>query len=178
MTTVSATVTATSSVAASSHKMKPNLLAKVADSLEETYGLPRNFVAALKSLFDELDDQKTGFIKLADIECRWREEEYNPNVPPGLIDCLAKVQTANGTIDFERFCAGIKVCLLRAKLTNNKDDKRPQTSTEYEQRMPVAAYSNNNNANHYRVPQLLRQNHSFEERQSYQKVRIVVSVML
>jgi len=83
-----------------------------ADYAELNHGLPKKFLNALKSLFDILDESKTGFIKMADIEHRWREEECNSNVPKKLIECLTNVQTANGLINFERFCAGIKLCLL------------------------------------------------------------------
>ncbi|RWS14471.1 suppressor APC domain-containing protein 2-like isoform X4 [Dinothrombium tinctorium] len=76
------------------------------------HGLPKRFIAALKELFDVLDDAKSGFVKLADIESRWVEES-NPDVPKGFISCLRKVTPVNGLINFERFCAAVKICLLK-----------------------------------------------------------------
>ena len=52
-------------------------------------GLPVKFVSAMRILFDMMDDQKTGYISLADIETRWsQKEEEGGTVPTGVIDCL------------------------------------------------------------------------------------------
>lgn len=105
-------------------------------------GLPRQFVASMRTLFDIMDDRKLGYVHLADIEARWPEEtasvrnDNNNNadsqeqqqqagtttadagkpqqLPRGVIESLRKVTTPNGLLTFERFCAGLKICLLRA----------------------------------------------------------------
>ena len=52
-------------------------------------GLPVKFVSAMRTLFDVLDDKKSGFISLTDIETRWtQKEEEGGAVPSGVIDCL------------------------------------------------------------------------------------------
>lgn len=37
-------------------------------------GLPKNFISAMSTLFDIMDDQNTGFIKLSEIEERWQDD--------------------------------------------------------------------------------------------------------
>ncbi|XP_052892961.1 uncharacterized protein LOC128300804 [Anopheles moucheti] len=75
-------------------------------------GLPKAFVAAMRTLFDIMDDRKTGFVRLADIEERW-QDDGSKGLPRGVIDSLRKVTPPNGHLSFERFCGGLKICLLR-----------------------------------------------------------------
>uniref|UniRef100_A0A182R6H6 Suppressor APC domain-containing protein n=1 Tax=Anopheles funestus TaxID=62324 RepID=A0A182R6H6_ANOFN len=75
-------------------------------------GLPKAFVAAMRTLFDIMDDRKTGFVRLADIEERW-QDDGSKGLPRGVIDSLRKVTPPNGHLSFERFCSGLKICLLR-----------------------------------------------------------------
>uniref|UniRef100_A0A182Y9U1 Suppressor APC domain-containing protein n=1 Tax=Anopheles stephensi TaxID=30069 RepID=A0A182Y9U1_ANOST len=75
-------------------------------------GLPKAFVAAMRTLFDIMDDRKTGFVRLADIEERW-QDDGSKGLPRGVIDSLRKVTPPNGQLSFERFCSGLKICLLR-----------------------------------------------------------------
>ena len=55
-------------------------------------GLPPKFVSAMRTLFDVLDDNKTGYISLTDIESRWCPDQDEGGgvaaVPPGVIDSL------------------------------------------------------------------------------------------
>jgi len=80
-------------------------------------GLPPKFVTAMRTLFDVLDDNKSGCVSLADIELWWRRdrEEQNNTVPNGVIESLRKVATSDNLLTFERFCAGLKICLLRSQ---------------------------------------------------------------
>merc|ERR1712013_42893 len=80
-------------------------------------GLPPKFVTAMRTLFDVLDDNKSGCVSLADIELWWRRdrEEQNNTVPNGVIESLRKVATSDNLLAFERFCAGLKICLLRSQ---------------------------------------------------------------
>ncbi|CAN7937021.1 unnamed protein product [Ixodes hexagonus] len=91
--------------------------------------LPKRFVAAMKTLFDIMDDQKTGQISFKDIEARWsgsgRDGQSPVSVPNGLIESLQKVTPPNGMLTFERFCAGLKICLLRHRVSNNNHHRQP-----------------------------------------------------
>ncbi|XP_029827944.2 suppressor APC domain-containing protein 2 [Ixodes scapularis] len=86
--------------------------------------LPKRFVTAMKTLFDIMDDQKTGQINFKDIEARWagsgRDGHGSIAVPNGLIESLQKVTPPNGMLTFERFCAGLKICLLRHRVSHNR----------------------------------------------------------
>ncbi|XP_040167000.1 suppressor APC domain-containing protein 2 [Anopheles arabiensis] len=78
----------------------------------EEGGLPKAFVAAMRTLFDIMDDRKTGCVRLADIEERW-QDDGSKGLPRGVIESLRKVTPPNGLLSFERFCSGLKICLLR-----------------------------------------------------------------
>ncbi|XP_017481472.1 PREDICTED: suppressor APC domain-containing protein 2 [Rhagoletis zephyria] len=74
--------------------------------------LPKQFVASMKTLFDILDDQHTGFVRFLDIEKGWQDDGCK-GLPHGVIDSLRKVTPPSGLLSFDRFCAGLKLCLLR-----------------------------------------------------------------
>ncbi|XP_054738499.1 suppressor APC domain-containing protein 2 [Anastrepha obliqua] len=74
--------------------------------------LPKQFVASMKTLFDILDDQHTGFVRFLDIEKGWQDDGCK-GLPHGVIDSLRKVTPSSGLLSFDRFCAGLKLCLLR-----------------------------------------------------------------
>lgn len=74
--------------------------------------LPKQFVAAMRTLFDIMDDKRSGYVRLTDIEQRWKDDGAK-GLPHGVIDSLRKVTPSNGLLSFERFCAGLKICLLR-----------------------------------------------------------------
>ncbi|CAH1394542.1 unnamed protein product [Nezara viridula] len=82
-------------------------------------GLPKQFVAALRTLFDILDEKGIGFVKLTDIENRW-QDDGTKGLPKGVIESLRKVTPPNGLLSFERFCAGLKICLLRNQMEKKK----------------------------------------------------------
>ncbi|KAI8127289.1 hypothetical protein FF38_11511 [Lucilia cuprina] len=74
--------------------------------------LPKAFVHSMKTLFDILDDQQTGYVKLIDIEKGW-QDDGSKGLPRGVMESLRKVTPPSGLLTFERFCAGLKLCLLR-----------------------------------------------------------------
>lgn len=74
--------------------------------------LPKKFVSSMRTLFDIMDDKRTGFVRLVDIEARW-QDDGSKGLPHGVIDCLRRVTPVSGMLSFERFCAGLKICLLR-----------------------------------------------------------------
>ena len=100
-------------------------------------GLPPKFVTAMRTLFDVLDDNKTGSVSLADIEHWWRKDRDEHggggSVPNGVIESLRKVANTDSLLTFERFCAGLKICLLR----NNAD-----TRSNSEMTVSVKYFSN------------------------------------
>ena len=58
-------------------------------------GLPPKFVTAMRTLFDVLDDNKSGTVSLADIEHWWRKDRDEhgggSGVPNGVIESLRLV---------------------------------------------------------------------------------------
>ncbi|KAH1010787.1 suppressor APC domain-containing protein 2 isoform X2 [Dendroctonus ponderosae] len=84
--------------------------------------LPKQFVIAMRTLFDIMDDKQTGFVNFVDIEARWQDDD-SKGLPKGVLESLRKVTPPNGMLSFERFCAGLKICLLR-----NQVERRPDAS--------------------------------------------------
>ncbi|CAH0390784.1 unnamed protein product [Bemisia tabaci] len=75
-------------------------------------GLPKQFVIAMRTLFDIMDDKHVGYVKFSEIERRW-QDDGTKGLPPGVLESLRKVTPVNGLLTFERFCAGLKICLLK-----------------------------------------------------------------
>lgn len=73
--------------------------------------LPKQFIKLLRTLFDILDEEHTGFVRFSDIEARW-EDGVVKGLPSGVIIALRKVTPANGYLSFERFVAGLKLALF------------------------------------------------------------------
>ena len=90
-------------------------------------GMPKQFVSSLKVLFDILDEEKSGLVRLADIESRWKDGEVS-GLPNGVVDALKKVTPASGKLTFERFVAGLKIALLRNKGDSLKDSTQSAVS--------------------------------------------------
>lgn len=78
-------------------------------------GLPKQFVTSLRVLFDILDEDRTGYVRLRDIETRWHEEGVK-GLPSGVIDALRKVAPRNGRLSFDNFVTGLKLSLLKNKV--------------------------------------------------------------
>ncbi|XP_032510689.2 suppressor APC domain-containing protein 2 [Danaus plexippus] len=81
--------------------------------------LPKQFVSAMRTLFDIMDDKQTGYVKLTDIENRWRDDRTK-GLPRGVIESLQKVASHDGLLTFESFCTGLKICLLQNHAQNAK----------------------------------------------------------
>ena len=82
-----------------------------------TDGLPKQFVTSLRILFDILDEDRTGFVRLQDIETRWHDEGVK-GLPSGVIDSLRKVAPKNGKLDFDNFVTGLKLSLIKPSVNN------------------------------------------------------------
>ena len=91
--------------------------------IQSTYhGLPLKFVKALKKLFDIFDTNKTGLVRVIDIETRINEEDFDEDLdrPQDLIDSLNQLKSPNGLINFPNFCSAINICLLKNQLAKTK----------------------------------------------------------
>lgn len=92
-------------------------------------GFPKDFIAAMRKLFDIMDDKKTGYVNLSDIENRWHDDGAK-GLPKGVIESLRKVTPSDGLLSFERFCAGLKICLLRNQVEQRSQLRMKQQSQE------------------------------------------------
>ncbi|XP_034476322.1 suppressor APC domain-containing protein 2 [Drosophila innubila] len=81
-------------------------------SLSSLDALPKQFVLSMKKLFDILDDKHSGYVRYTDIEKGW-QDDGSKGLPQGVLDSLRRVTPPSGLLSFERFCAGLKLCLLR-----------------------------------------------------------------
>lgn len=87
-------------------------------------GLPKQFITAMHTLFDIMDDKHTGYVNIADIENRWQEDDAK-GLPKGVIDSLRKVTPPNGLLTFDRFCSGLKMCLIRNQVERKLHPEGP-----------------------------------------------------
>ncbi|KAI5641567.1 hypothetical protein NE865_06324 [Phthorimaea operculella] len=62
--------------------------------------LPKQFVSAMRTLFDIMDDKHTGILKPT-------------------LESLQKVASHDGLLTFERFCTGLKICLLQNQVQSS-----------------------------------------------------------
>ncbi|XP_055837849.1 suppressor APC domain-containing protein 2 [Episyrphus balteatus] len=113
--------------------------------------LPKQFVVSMKKLFDILDDQRTGYVKFSDIQKGWQDDGCK-GLPRGVIESLRKVTPTSGLLSFDRFCAGLKICLLQNQqvdISNAvRSDKPPRPPSapllDIENPVPNAQWSNTN----------------------------------
>merc|ERR1711974_35068 len=76
-------------------------------------GLPDTFIMAMKHLFTLLDIENSGHVHIEDIAEHWSTDGAGAILPPNIIPSLRKVTTPGGYLTFERFCAGLKIAILR-----------------------------------------------------------------
>ncbi|GAB1604961.1 bromodomain-containing protein DDB_G0280777-like isoform X2 [Argonauta hians] len=103
--------------------------------------LPKQFVSSLRILFDILDENHSGYVRLLDIESRWKEDGVK-GLPPGVVDALRKVTPQNGYLNFDRFVAGLKLVLWRNKLNDSYNITSDAEQSEQDG-------GKENNLNHY-----------------------------
>ncbi|XP_044733056.1 suppressor APC domain-containing protein 2 isoform X2 [Chrysoperla carnea] len=101
---------------------------KIATNSSTLDSLPKQFVTAMRTLFDIMDDKHTGYVNFADIEHRW-QDDGTKGLPKGVIESLQKVTPPNGMLSFERFCAGLKICLLRNQVEKTTHQQSPTSIT-------------------------------------------------
>ncbi|XP_072936419.1 suppressor APC domain-containing protein 2 [Epargyreus clarus] len=127
--------------------------------------LPKQFVSAMRTLFDIMDDKQTGYVKLTDIENRWRDDRTK-GLPRGVIESLQKVASHDGLLTFECFCTGLKICLLRNQVQNasnkvNKEDMdiaQPLVSAQVHHTSSIPLIDGNNTQNRDRNWNAIRNN--------------------
>ncbi|KAG0721116.1 Suppressor APC domain-containing protein 2 [Chionoecetes opilio] len=90
-------------------------------------GLPKTFVNAMRTLFDIMDDQRSGYVKLSEIERRWQDDGAE-GLPKDVLPSLRKVTPSDGYLSFERFCAGLqpRTAPHRWPHAPHQDDPPPQ----------------------------------------------------
>lgn len=96
-------------------------------------GLPDTFITAMKQLFCLLDVEGCGQVHIEDIAENWSPDGAGAVLPPNIVPSLKKVTTPDGYLTFERykpivysyipsvnptnfffrFCAGLKIAILR-----------------------------------------------------------------
>lgn len=104
--------------------------------------LPKQFVSAMRTLFDIMDDKRIGYVRVTDIENRWRDDRTR-GLPRGVVESLQKVASHDGMLTFDRFCTGLKICLLRNQVdsktdTLNDDILKSHTTVVQSHRPPSA----------------------------------------
>jgi hypothetical protein len=67
----------------------------------------------MKQLFTLLDIENSGHVHIEDIAEHWSIDGAGAVLPPNIIPSLRKVTTPGGYLTFERFCAGLKIAILR-----------------------------------------------------------------
>ncbi|KAK7505066.1 hypothetical protein BaRGS_00003636, partial [Batillaria attramentaria] len=140
----------------------------MADAYE---GLPKQFVASLKILFDILDEEHSGRIRLRDIASRWSDEGVR-DLPTGVMEGLRKVTPPNGLLTFDCFVAGLKVALLQGGGTDQskrrsvsssglalqKENRSPPSSAPLSARYPAQQPFSASSSNPLQLDQGSRQN--------------------
>lgn len=122
-------------------------------------GLPKQFVSSLRILFDILDEEHTGRIRLRDIESRWSDEGVR-DLPTGVMEGLRKVAPSNGLLTFDCFVAGLKAALLQgggsdqhskrrslstsSGLPAQKENRSPPGTAPLSARYPTQTYTSSN----------------------------------
>ncbi|XP_028575673.1 suppressor APC domain-containing protein 1 isoform X1 [Podarcis muralis] len=93
--------------------------------------LPRPFLRSLRTLFEILDDQRSGTVHVSEIESRWGrggcgvsppgDSERCP-LPGGVLQALQQVaEPCGGYLSFPRLVAGLRIALLRAEEEEEKE---------------------------------------------------------
>lgn len=79
-------------------------------------------------------------IIILDIE-QWWQDDGTKGLPKGVIESLRKVTLSNGLLSFERFCAGLKICLLRNQVEMQKIHNKQSSisSTKMQPKRPPSA---------------------------------------
>ncbi|XP_067662209.1 suppressor APC domain-containing protein 2-like isoform X2 [Haliotis asinina] len=94
----------------------------VSDNTETIDGLPKQFVSSLRILFEILDENRSGYVRLCDIESRWSENGVK-GLPSGVVEALRKVTPSDGLLSFSKFVSGLRLALLKNKPVINHGGK-------------------------------------------------------
>lgn len=70
--------------------------------------LPPEFVNYMRTLFDILDTNNSGFVKLSDMQACWGKRNGDSVIQDArILEQLRKITPANGLLSFDRLCVGI-----------------------------------------------------------------------
>ncbi|KAK3586381.1 hypothetical protein CHS0354_000907 [Potamilus streckersoni] len=97
-------------------------MSKVQSSVDLS-AFPKQFVTSLRILFDILDGDRTGLVRLCDIESRWNEDGVK-GLPSGVVEALRKVTPQSGCLTFELFVHGLKMALLKNNQNSQGKENR------------------------------------------------------
>lgn len=104
-----------------------------------TDDLPKSFLSAMRTLFRIMDDQNSGYVKYSDIEERW-QDDGTQGLPKGVLESLKKITPPNGLLSFDRFCTGLKMCLLQIKSDTEVKECHINRDNEQPNRPPSAPF--------------------------------------
>ncbi|XP_063987161.1 suppressor APC domain-containing protein 2 isoform X1 [Diachasmimorpha longicaudata] len=107
--------------------------------IPSTDDLPKSFLSAMRTLFRIMDDQNSGYVKYSDIEERW-QDDGTQGLPKGVLESLKKLTPPNGLLSFDRFCAGLKMCLLQIKNDTDVKESHMNRETGQPNRPPSAPF--------------------------------------
>ncbi|XP_060094213.1 suppressor APC domain-containing protein 1 isoform X2 [Heteronotia binoei] len=101
--------------------------------------LPRPFLRSLRTLFEILDDQRSGTIHISEIESRWgrggsgvtpQGDKERCQLPAGVLQALQQVaEPCGGYLSFPRLVAGLRIALVRAE----EEEEKARESTGVQQ---------------------------------------------
>merc|ERR1712088_100465 len=83
----------------------------------------------MKQLFTLLDIENSGHVHIEDIAEHWSIDGAGAVLPPNIIPSLRKVTTPGGYLTFERFCAGLKISILRHSAQRHRQADNDRTNS-------------------------------------------------
>lgn len=86
------------------------------DGEQMTKDLPSEFVNYLRSLFDILDQENCGFVKIGDIEQYWDAKGTSFS---GVLESLKKLSPPDGLLKFEDLCRGLRLAIRSSNTKTN-----------------------------------------------------------
>ena len=133
-------------------------------------GLPKQFVTSLRVLFDILDEDRTGYVRLRDIETRWHDEGVT-GLPGGVIEALRKVAPRSGRLSFDNFVTGLKMSLLK----NNVQTAHPPVTAKSTAPVSLAAKKTSGADTHRKPSKKPEHNGNYANMANYMNIERVPS---
>ena len=86
------------------------------------------------------------FTSFSDIATQWSSGESDRHLPSGVVASLSKVATQDGYLTFERFCAGIKISILRQEAAEKKRKVEEQNKNNANNHLDSCGNSSNSSS--------------------------------